>query len=184
MQQARDLFSVLELIPDEPWGAGWALDIVAVALRSYGFALLADEEQLEFSFKAVLRGFVMAGRIRADQVPMLGRLRLWKASYRRNRLVTMPAASVRQVVRLAGRCIGAELDCRIVSEDEFRHHTESRLWKSQNWYREARAVEAICLVRGVQVTADVLKELREPSGYFGQRLRYRLPLLMDSLLAA
>lgn len=171
VNQARELFSLVEVIPKVPWGLGWALDITAVALRSFGFATMADEGSLQYTFDAVLNMLIITGKLKKEEASLLSNLRSWKNCYRRAGEVDVSPALAQKVIDLTGRCMDAEMDCRVVLLEEFVDRVRKESDRSYNWYRTSRAVEANCHAYQATFNSTMLEKIREPSGFLNVELK-------------
>lgn len=161
--QAITLLGVLEKVPRADWGATWALDVLMVATRSLGYALLANRGIFVFSFRKVLDELVRVGLLRRSGRDKLIPLRCWKSLYRRRQNVatwSVARSAIDEVDKLARLGMHANT----LSIEEFVDQAD-KYETDIGWYANARRLEALgrCVPQGID--AATLDRLYSPQAY-------------------
>ncbi len=166
IEQAKELIGLIEYIPLIEWGSIWALDVLMVGFRSFGYAILANEGMFRFSFDEVLNGLCTIGLLKSSDLPLLRALRKWKRSYREG--IGAPSSINRQALELI--CLIDEriklgLHVNFIAPVDFTKKQGDRTDNSKNWYRNSRALEAIVRLHPRQFDNALLHRLCSPQGY-------------------
>ncbi len=142
LQRAETFLYLPLMIPNCLRGLYWTADVLSVGLRNYGILKLAQHGIYHFNFRAVLRGLVRIGTLKASDVVSLDRLRKYKRMYRdRVFAKDLTFEQAEQLVNLVSDRVGlccAAKRCsaeRTLCEALFPIHGEE-------WYSQARKLEA------------------------------------------
>jgi Nucleotidyltransferase domain len=167
------LFAPLSDIPSGGWGAGWAMDVLAVAVRNSGILLLADDGEYLFSFPSILAALRDRGTITDEQLLVLRQLRTFKRAYREGTQQRVPG----QLVQAAVRAASAAFEVDIPSLDSGAEATDST-----TAYMRMRLLERELLKASDGALQDrerrrafhhLMRKVRDPHAYLWQFLNRR-----------
>lgn len=166
IEQAMDLMSIIEYIPADNWGPIWALDVLMVGFRSLSYALLANEGMFRFSFKEVLESLNKIGILKESDIPELLNLRQWKYLYRVN-IDTLPCLNERalKLIDLVDKRMRIGIHVNFIGPKHFVIKQNLRITRSQHWYKNSRALEAIVRLYPMSFSKSLKIQLCNPQGY-------------------
>jgi len=164
IEQARHLFGVIEFVPETSWGATWALDILMVAVRSFGYATLANRGMYVFNYNQMLGRLVSFGLLSRRASLQLAALRIWKVRYRTGHY----CASWNHALPLiceAERLMKMDLHVRRLHPHQYVERAAGGYCAEYGWYANTRSLEGVdkC-VPGV-LPLKVVSRLRSPQEY-------------------
>ena len=166
IDQAKDLIGLIECIPLNEWGSIWALDVLMVGFRSFGYAKLANEGMFHFSYDEVLNGLHTIGLLKSSDLPVLKALRKWKHSYRErsNNLSCMNKQAL-ELICLVDKRIKLGFHVNFIFPRRFIKKQGDKIKYSGNWYRTSRVLEAVVRLHPEKFDSSLLGQLCSPQGY-------------------
>jgi hypothetical protein len=164
IEQARQLFGVIEFVPETFWGASWALDILMVAVRSFGYATLANRGMYVFNYNQMLGHLVNFGLLSRCARLQLAELRIWKVRYRKGHY----CASWNHALPLiceADRLMKIDLHVRRLHPHQYVERAARGYCAEYGWYANIRSLEGVdkCVPRVLPL--KVVSRLQSPQEY-------------------
>lgn len=144
VNEAKQLLSILSLIPNSTKGQYWALDVLMVGLRSLVIPTLANEGIYCFSFHEMLNKLCVLGILNKEDAHKLIELREVKTKYRKgNTLSPLRWKKVLGLINLVSKRFNLGLNPKQAKSWEIIDSTLN--WKNydkSNWYINSRKLEA------------------------------------------
>lgn len=141
ISEGHELISILSKIPSSIKGYYWALDVLAVGVRTIGIATLANEGIYSFSFYDILQNLEKLGILTSSDRHTLADLRLFKARYRGGNMVAnLSWKRVVSLLDLINKRFRIGVDPAKASSSEIFERSEREM--TNNWYRNSRLLEA------------------------------------------
>lgn len=181
IEQALQLFGVIEFVPETSWGTAWALDILMVAVRSFGYATLANRGMYVFNYSQMLDRLVSFGLLSRRASFQLAMLRIWKVRYRTGYY----CASWNHALPLiceADRLMKMDLHVRRLDPHQYVERAAGGYCAEYGWYANTRSLEAVdkCVPRVLPL--EVVSRLLSPQEYSVALSKIHFGALMRSAL--
>jgi len=184
IEHARELLGTLEWIPEARWGPTWALDVLAIAFRSLAIAELAQQGVFVFSLPAIVDRLIAVGILRSRDRRPLCRLRLWKAAYRKQKMVASSRTAL-DLLEIIDRRFRIGLHARFLLPELFVERTLSDVSGDRHWYRATRRAEACLRLTQSEDVRWLLQKLEQPQFFgrsaLGDFIAYGQPVLNASI---
>ena len=164
IQQAQYILGLLEFIPRTRCGVAWALDVLMVAVRSFGYSVLADRGIFVFNYSDMLNHLSGVGLLSRQASRQLATLRLWKARYRRGHY----CASWDRVLSLiseADHTMQLGLHVQLTSTYDYVERAAKGHYADYGWYARTRLLEVVgSCVPGI-LPQSLVSRIRAPQEY-------------------
>jgi predicted nucleotidyltransferase len=173
IESALSIFSAIEFVPSTHWGPSWALDVLMVAVRSYGYATLANNGIFIFNFNKMIDTLATIEGLSSEEAAILKKLRKWKYKYRQ-KTASASWGDLVEVVRVADKLLHAGAVIKLREGEGFLENAVKNYREERGWYANARLLEAAIILSPVG-SQEVIGKLTAPQEYSGLlgRLDYR-----------
>jgi hypothetical protein len=184
---SHELLGVLEHMPNCLSGRYWALDVLAVGLRTLSVATLANHGIYEFSFARILNSLHRVGVLKSGDRERLHAIREYKWRHRNaNIRRSVSLSHTLGLVDLVSRRFKLGLHVQSIKPEEALGFAAPGQKISPNWYLRSRVLERALMSLQLRSSAEPevlhlqrrLQELiKEPSQY-GWRVKRDWPSLL------
>ena len=165
-EQAKDLIGLIEYIPNNDWGSIWALDVLMVGFRSFGYAVLANEGIFHFSFDEVLRNLKKINLLKSSDLHELQSLRKCKHYYRENpKTLHRTNNRIISLMSIIDKRIKLDIHISFMSPELFTVRQGAKIENSGHWYKKSRALEAVTKLFPEKFDETFLQKLCNLQGY-------------------
>ena len=164
IEQARKLAGVIEFIPNTSWGVAWALDILSVAVRSFGYAMLADKGIFVFNYKKMLNRLVSIGIFSKRSSLQLETLRLWKIRYRAGNYCASWDKAI-PLIREADKLMKLGMHVRRLNPHQYVERSARGYCEQYGWYANTRSLEAVDKCIPGVLNHNIVSSLHSPQEY-------------------
>jgi hypothetical protein len=187
---SHELLGVLEKMPNCLSGRYWALDVLAVGLRTLSVATLANHGIYEFSFGRILNSLHRVGVLKSGDIERLHAIREYKWRHRNaNIRPSLSLSHTLGLVDLISQRFKLGLHVQTIKPEEALGFAALGQKLSPNWYLRSRVLERALMSLQLRSSAEPevlhskrrLQELiREPSQY-GWRVKSDWPSLLGQV---
>jgi hypothetical protein len=173
------LFNLLQEVPASPVGRAWAADHLTVAFRNSAILYLAGDGEYLFSFDGLLENLRARGRIKADGVSALRRLRSVKRAYRSGVVGPVTRSTLQAALGAADRAFGLGIGSRevngvcIIDSQQGRHSSTDAYSYLRGIERELISVPRPLRQETATAKAQLLQMIQNPHGYLWKAMYAR-----------
>lgn len=140
----KELIATTQYYANTFYIIGWALDVLAVAIRNIGILQLANEECYVFSYDAVLDKLVSIGLMSGHDKHFIASLRLYKSAYRNRRFDLLPKVDIlKNLHNIISRVFRIDMTSKCVTAEQFFNYCmySPSAVKTDSWYQRLRLCE-------------------------------------------
>lgn len=142
IEATRRVVALTELTAAHPASRGWALDVLAVAVRNLGILTLASRGVYTFSYQQILERLSEYDLISNEAVDLLRGLRHFKYLYRQGIYNALPdTCGLQAIQRTVGMVFSIDMDSKGIEDDSFIACCLSKARKESENYRRFRLIE-------------------------------------------
>lgn len=142
IEATKNIIALTEYISPSNIAIGWALDVLAVAVRNIGILELANTGRYVFGYAELLDALVSIGKISKEASWRLKCLRIWKQRYRNGYYRHMPQVSIVQSFqKLISGAFDIDFDSKILDLESISRSLDSRSRKVTDCYSRFRLLE-------------------------------------------
>ena len=142
IEATRSVVALTETTAANPASRGWALDVLAVAVRNLGILTLASRGVYTFSYQRILERLSECDLISAEAVFRLRELRHFKYLYRQGVYDALPdTCGLQDIQRTVGMAFSIDMDSKGMDADGFIAHCLSKARQESESYRRFRLLE-------------------------------------------
>jgi hypothetical protein len=142
IEATRNIVALTEYISSSSIATGWALDVLAVAVRNIGILKLANTGRYVFGYAELLDALASTGHISKEACWKLKHLRRWKQLYRNGCFGKMPQVNIVQSFqKLIGKAFDIDFDSKLLSLESMRCSLNSRSHNMADRYCRFRLLE-------------------------------------------
>lgn len=143
IELTKELIATTQAISRSKESLGWALDVLAVAVRNIGILMLANHGIYVFSFYEILKKLYKLDYLTNEELRLLYTLRIYKNFYRKKYWNHLPDKKIlEQIQGTVSKCFKIDFDSRCYKSDKLIAMHLNRSSKVTNKYQSFRLLES------------------------------------------
>lgn len=142
IEATKEVISLTGIVTSTKPSIGWALDVLAVAVRNMGILELANRGQYVFSLSALYDKLSDVGLLMASDIQTLMPLRLYKSQYRSQLYSRLPdIVALRKIQKTVSKRFGIDFHVCTVSRDTLLSDFLAKSERHEDKYCRFRLIE-------------------------------------------